>query len=137
MGKEKGVEDRTVEAVAGRTGLGQEVVRRALEGLEQVDPPLVHRDTDSTLDLEFWIALEVAIGAFEATPPSVRARITGHVRPGVSIDTIGNVPELDLGDSFRIGEDRVQIVSVTQRFASAPADPDAVSADWVVEPIGT
>lgn len=135
MDKGRGVEDRTVEAVANRTGLDQGVVYRTLEGLEQLDPPLVHRDTDSVLNVEFWIALEAAIGPIE-TPPPVRARITGHVRPGVSIDTVSDVsPELRLGDSFRIGQDRVQIVSLTQRFGSESADTDGVDADWMVEPI--
>jgi hypothetical protein len=66
----------------------------------------------------------------------VRARITGHVRPDAPIDLIRDVPGLDLGDSFRIGDDRVQIVSLTHHLTPEPVDPDAVSVDWVVEPVG-
>lgn len=63
--KGRGVEHRTVAAVADRTALTQDEVHRTLQGLEQLDPPLVHRDTDLGLNLEFWIALEAAIEALE------------------------------------------------------------------------
>jgi hypothetical protein len=65
LGPDAKVEDRTVSAVASLTGLSEADVEKTLEGLEQLDPPLVHRDTDLGLDLEFWIALEAAIAAFE------------------------------------------------------------------------
>lgn len=59
------VTDRTVKAIAGQCGLSEAEVRRSLEKLESPDPPLVHRDTDATLQVEFWIALPAAMDALE------------------------------------------------------------------------
>jgi hypothetical protein len=67
--------------------------------------------------------------------PRVRARITGQVRSGVAVETISEVPALELGDSFRIGEDRVQIVSLSQNFTSEPAKPESIDVEWVVAPL--
>jgi hypothetical protein len=49
-------------------------------------------------------------------------RIVGQVRPGedVAVDLIREIEDLDVGDSFRIAEDRVQILSVSRKFESAP-----------------
>ncbi len=57
MDKDAGIEDRTIKAIAERTGLAEDDVRRTLEQLESLEPPLVRRDIDEKLNVEFWIAL--------------------------------------------------------------------------------
>jgi hypothetical protein len=68
MTKEKGVEERTAESIATLTGLPKSDVRRTLAELEKLQPPLVHRDFDSALGVEFWLALERAITIIDDTP---------------------------------------------------------------------
>jgi DNA-binding MarR family transcriptional regulator len=65
MEREAGVEDRTVESLAKLTGMHEDDVARTLEQLDSMEPKLVHRDTDETLKVEFWIALERGIAALE------------------------------------------------------------------------
>jgi hypothetical protein len=56
----------TVEGIALRTGLDADTVNRTLEGLEQLDPPLVRRDTNG--EGRHWTAIDAAIADFEAPP---------------------------------------------------------------------
>jgi hypothetical protein len=51
-------EERTVEAIAARAVLTVDETLRTLRQLESLEPPVVHRDTDATLGIEFWIAME-------------------------------------------------------------------------------
>jgi hypothetical protein len=62
---EAGVEQKTVEKIAARSGLPAGRVSQTLKKLEDMTPPLVHRDVDAKLNIEFWIALEAAIEALE------------------------------------------------------------------------
>jgi hypothetical protein len=50
--------DKTVEAVAERTGLSEERVRDALRKLDDRDPPVIDREVDDKLGIEFWVALD-------------------------------------------------------------------------------
>lgn len=70
MRAEAGPVDRTIKAIAGLAGLSEDDVRRTLEQLDSLEPKLVHRETDATLNVEFWIALERAIDAVE--PPATQ-----------------------------------------------------------------
>ena len=65
LDKDTPVQSRTLSAVAERANMSETEVARMLEQLASADPPLVHRDTDATLGLEFWIALEPAIVELE------------------------------------------------------------------------
>ncbi len=65
LDKDTPVQSRTLSAVAKRANVSEPEVARILQQLESADPPLVHRDTDATLGLEFWIALEPAIVGLE------------------------------------------------------------------------
>ncbi len=65
LDKDTAVESRTLSAVAKRANMSETEVARILQQLESADPPLVHRDSDATLRLEFWIALEPAIVELE------------------------------------------------------------------------
>lgn len=64
-------------------------------------------------------------------------RIVGQVRPGedLSVDLIREIGDLDAGDSFRIGEDRVQIVSLSRNFESAPETSRGFDAEWTIAPL--
>jgi len=66
----------------------------------------------------------------------VRVKITGQVRRGesVSVELIRDMDPLEAGDSFRIGEDRVQIVAITQGFDSALSN-EPFDAEWAVAPM--
>lgn len=57
--------EKTVPAIAARIGLSEHDVARTLAQLEDLHPPLVHGDTDASLGIGFWIALEYAIAALE------------------------------------------------------------------------
>lgn len=59
------ITQKTVPAIAARIGLSEHDVARTLAQLEDLEPPLVHRDTDASLGIECWIALEYAIAALE------------------------------------------------------------------------
>lgn len=95
MKKEKGVQDRTVESIAALVGLPEVAVRSTLVELEKLQPPLVHRDTDSALNLEFWLALEAAITAIEGWPTlptlsSDRFDVAWSVTPEVLKEQLAN-----------------------------------------------
>jgi hypothetical protein len=68
LGPDARIADRTVDAIATRSGLSEGEVRRTLAQLESLDPTAVHRDVDAKLGVEFWIALPPAIEALEASP---------------------------------------------------------------------
>lgn len=63
--KDSPIQSRTLSAVAQRANLSDADVALTLERLESFDPPLVQRETDATLGLEFWMALEPAIVELE------------------------------------------------------------------------
>jgi hypothetical protein len=67
----------------------------------------------------------------------LRVRIVGQVRPDedLSVDLVREIEGLDVGDSFRIGEDRVQIVSLSRSFESAPESSNGFDAEWTVAPL--
>ena len=62
---EAGISEKTLQRIAARTALPQTQVAETLRKLETLEPPLVHRDTDAKLNVEFWIALEPAIEEVE------------------------------------------------------------------------
>lgn len=62
---EVGPDERTVEKLAVRAGLSAQDILSTLRNLEALDPPLVERERDATLEVEVWIALEAAIAALE------------------------------------------------------------------------
>lgn len=57
--------DKTVEAVAVRTGLSHESVQRTLVRLEALEPAVVHREVDARLGIEFWMVLVPGAEALE------------------------------------------------------------------------
>jgi hypothetical protein len=59
---------KTVEAIAKRVGLGEAEVERTLTAFEAMEPPPVHRDTDATTGIEFWIPLHEAIELLDPPP---------------------------------------------------------------------
>jgi hypothetical protein len=61
------IAEKTVAAVAARTGLEPDRVARVLQGLKGMMSPLVHGDVDAKLGVEFWIALHDAIEALQGT----------------------------------------------------------------------
>jgi hypothetical protein len=67
----------------------------------------------------------------------IRVRIVGKVRPGedLTVDLIREIEDLDVGDSFRIGEDRVQIVSLSRSFESQGSK--GFDAEWTIAPLPT
>jgi hypothetical protein len=67
----------------------------------------------------------------------VRVRIVGQVRTGedLSVDLVREIEDLEVGDSFRIGEDRVQIVSLSRNFESAPESGKGFDAEWTIAPL--
>ena len=69
LGPHAPIRDKTVAAVAGRVGLSVHDVKRTLRQLDDHEPPLVHRDVDPRLGIEFWIALEAAIAEVEDASP--------------------------------------------------------------------
>jgi hypothetical protein len=67
---------------------------------------------------------------------AIRVKITGQVRRGesTSVELIRDLDPLQLGDSFQIGGDRVQIVSITEGFDSTPNN-EPFEAQWTVAPM--
>lgn len=59
------IAEKTVPKIARTTGLDEGQVDRTLSKLADMEPPLVHQETDATLNVEFWIPLESAIEALE------------------------------------------------------------------------
>jgi hypothetical protein len=56
--------DQTVEAIAGKVEISNADVLATLRGLAELDPPAVHRERDSGLDIEFWFAIEPGASAW-------------------------------------------------------------------------
>ncbi len=74
--------DKTVPAVAQRTGLSERDVRRTLDQLAELDPPLVHADTDAILGIEFWrvINLDVHEGFLDDQSDRRNVRLSVYLR---------------------------------------------------------
>jgi hypothetical protein len=69
----------------------------------------------------------------------IRVRIIGQVRPGedLAVDLIREIEDQDLevGDSFRIGDDPVQIISLSRGFNAALTN-EKIDVEWTVAPLG-
>lgn len=63
------ISDRTVKAVAVRTGMSEAEVSATLRKLDDMDPPVVHQDTDAVSGERFWIALNEAAERLDPPPP--------------------------------------------------------------------
>ena len=56
--------DQTVEAISGQLTMPAAQVLGVLPDLAEVKPPVVHRERDAGLDIEFWFAIEPSASAW-------------------------------------------------------------------------
>ena len=91
LDKDTPVQSRTLSAVAKRANVSETEVPRILQQLESADPPLVHRDTDATLGLEFWIALGRRSSSLKTSRTTSVSCHTASGKPAAVPPTLGGL----------------------------------------------
>jgi hypothetical protein len=64
MEPEAGPADQVVEVIAGKVEMPKADVLHTLKALATLDPPVVYREHDAGLDIEFWFAIEPGASAW-------------------------------------------------------------------------